>query len=54
MMKRTRLKSKEGTKLLENYGIILSKKDQVELHDSEYKILVINSEPAFFYYKEKY
>ena len=49
-MKRTRLKSKEVNKEL---GLTLSKKDQVELVEDEFKILFINNQPAFFYFKDK-
>ncbi len=52
-MKRTQLKSKEVSKELEQYTISISKKDQVELVEDQYKIILINKKPAFFYYHEK-
>lgn len=52
-MKRRPLKSKEVNKLLESYKIKLNKKDLVELIENEFKIILINKEPQFFYYKDK-
>jgi len=49
-MKRTRLKSKEANR---EFGLDLSKKDQVELVEDEFKILFINKQPAFFYFHDK-
>ena len=49
-MKRTRLKSKELNRTL---GLELSKKDQVELVEDEFKIYCINGIPSFFHYKDK-
>jgi len=52
-MKRTRLRSKDISKEVESYGIEISKKDQAELVEGQYKILLINKRPAFFYYQGK-
>jgi PUA domain protein len=55
-MRRTSLRSKELNKELENLGyqIEVSKKDLVELLDGEdYKIILVNKQPWFFYYGEK-
>lgn len=52
-MKRTPLRSKEMNKELEQYKIALSKKDQVELIEDNYKIIFINKKPSFFYFGEK-
>jgi PUA-domain protein len=49
-MKQTRLKAKDLNKEL---GLELSKKDQCILKEDAYKILYINNEPCFFYYKDK-
>jgi len=52
-MKRTQLRSKDISKELESYGVEISKKDQVELVENKYKIILINKKPAFFYYDGK-
>lgn len=52
-MKRTRLRSKDISKELEQYTISISKKDQVELVEDQYKIILINKKPSFFYYDNK-
>ncbi|MEK6899901.1 MAG: DUF1947 domain-containing protein, partial [Nanoarchaeota archaeon] len=52
-MKRTQLRSKDVSKELEDYKIEISKKDQVELIEDEYKIILINKKPAFFYYHDR-
>ncbi|MDP3698238.1 MAG: DUF1947 domain-containing protein [Nanoarchaeota archaeon] len=52
-MKRIRLRSKDINKEVEKYTIEISKKDQVELLEDKYKIILINKKPAFFYYDEK-
>lgn len=51
-MKRTQLRSKETNQLLERYNLNLSKKDQVELIEDEIRIILINKQPAFFYYQD--
>ena len=48
-MKRTQLRSKDLNKKLEAYNLEISKKDQVELVEDKYKIILINKKPAFFY-----
>ena len=52
-MKRTQLRSKDLNKELERYKIEISKKDQVELVEDKYKIILINKNPSFFYYQDK-
>ena len=52
-MKRTQLRSKDISKELEHFKIEISKKDQVELVEDEYKIILINKKPAFFYHQDK-
>ena len=53
-MKRTQLRSKDVEAELQPYGVLLSKKDQVEvIKDDGRKLLLINHQPAFFYYKTK-
>src|SRR3989344_2311858 len=52
-MKRTQLRSKDISKEVERYGIEISKKDQAELVEDKYKIILINKKPAFFYYDGK-
>ena len=52
-MKKTRLRSKDVNKELTAYNISLSKKDQVDLLEDIYKIILINQEPSFFYYNDK-
>ncbi|MFH0700833.1 MAG: DUF1947 domain-containing protein [Candidatus Woesearchaeota archaeon] len=55
-MKRTSLRSKELNKELEvlGYPIEVSKKDLVELVDDEnYKLILVNKQPWFFYYGER-
>ena len=51
-MKKTRLKSKEANKILSIYVLALTKKDQVELLENEFKVIIINQAPAFFYYQD--
>ena len=53
-MKKTRLKSKETNKILSIYDLALTKKDQVELLEGEFKIIAINKIPAFFYTQEQW
>jgi len=52
-MKRTQLRSKNISKEVESYGIEISKKDQAELVEDQYKIILINKKPSFFYYQEQ-
>lgn len=52
-MKRTQLRSKDISKEVEPYNLTISKKDQVELVEDTYKIILLNKKPAFFYYQEK-
>ena len=52
-MKRTPLRSKEINKELEQYNITLSKKDQVELIEDQYKVILINKKPSFFYFDKQ-
>ena len=46
-MKRTQLRNKEAEKILEEYKIEISKKDQVEIIEDKYKIILINRKPTF-------
>ena len=52
-MKRTQLRSKEAEEMLEKYKVEISKKDQVEIVEDKYKVILINRKPAFFYYDGK-
>ena len=52
-MKRTHLRSKDLNIELAHYNLDLSKKDQVELVENKFKILLINHQPAFFYTENK-
>jgi len=55
-MRRTSLRSKELNKELEVLGYLveISKKDLVELLDEEnFKLILVNKQPWFFYYGEK-
>ena len=52
-MKRTRLRSKDLNQELEIYKVEISKKDQAELVEDKFKIILVNKKPAFFYYQEK-
>jgi len=55
-MRTTSLRSKELNKELEvlGYAIEVSKKDLVELLDEEnFKLILVNKQPWFFYYGEK-
>ena len=53
-MKRTRLKSKEVTRELADFSIILSKKDQVEKCDTgDVEFIAVNKVPSFFYHDGK-
>ncbi len=52
-MKRTQLRNKEAETILEEYKIEISKKDQVEIIEDKYKIILINRKPAFFYCDNK-
>ena len=52
-MKRTQLRSKDLNKELEAYKVEISKKDQAELVEDKFKIILVNKKPAFFYYQEK-
>ncbi|MEK6905530.1 MAG: RNA-binding protein [Nanoarchaeota archaeon] len=49
-MKRTQLRSKDLSKELGDYTLEISKKDQVELIEDKYKIILLNKKPSFFYY----
>ncbi|MBS3139855.1 RNA-binding protein [Candidatus Woesearchaeota archaeon] len=53
LMKRTQLRSKDVNKLLKKYNLNFSKKDQVELIEDEFKIILINKLPSFFYYNNQ-
>lgn len=50
-MKRIPLRSKDLSKLVENYKFEVSKKDFVEIIDD--KIIIINKISSFFYYEDK-
>ncbi len=52
-MKRTQLRSKDISKEVELYKVDISKKDQVELIEDQYKIILLNKKPAFFYFENK-
>ena len=51
-MRRTRVKAKEINKLLAKYSVDLSKKDSVEVVEGDFKVIVINGTPSFFYLKD--
>ena len=54
-MKRLQLRSKDASSELEQYQFEISKKDQVELfEDDSHKLLLINKEPAFFWYVQQW
>ncbi len=52
-MKRIQLRSKEVNSWIEAYEVEISKKDQAELLEGEFKVILVNKVPAFFYYNEK-
>lgn len=53
-MKRKQLKSKDLNRKLERYNLNLSKKDSVELIETEkFKLILVNKEPVFFYHEGK-
>jgi len=49
-MKRTRMKSKDVNRLVT--GISFSKKDQCEMVEDEFKVIVINKQVKFFYHND--
>ncbi len=51
-MKRTQLRSKDVSQILEYFKLKVSKKDTVELVEDNVKLILLNHEPAFFYYSE--
>src|SRR3989338_9415160 len=54
-MKRLQLRSKDASSELKKYQFEISKKDQVELcEDVTHRLLLINKEPAFFWYGEQW
>ncbi len=54
-MKRLQLRSKDASLQLEKYNFDVSKKDQVELfEDDHHKLLLLNKEPAFFWYAQQW
>lgn len=53
-MKRTRVKSKEISKLVERYGVTYSKKDSCEIvENNDMKYIVVNGMAVFFYYEDE-
>jgi len=52
-MKRTQLRSKDVSKQLELFKVEVTKRDQVELIEDQYKIILLNKKPSFFYYHDK-
>jgi PUA-domain protein len=52
-VKRTQVKSKDINEELIYYHLGLNKKDCVEIVENGMKVLLINKQPAFFYYKNK-
>ncbi|MFA6460977.1 MAG: DUF1947 domain-containing protein [Candidatus Woesearchaeota archaeon] len=55
-MKRVSLRSKEFSKELEQngYSVDVSKKDLIELVETDvYKLVLVNKQPSFFYYNDK-
>ncbi len=53
-MKRLQLRSKEVQDQVEQYNIIITKKDNVELlEDEQLKLILLNKEISFFYHQEK-
>jgi len=54
-MKRLQLRSKDVSHELERYNFEISKKDQVELLENNgLKLLLINKEPAFFWFEQQW
>ena len=53
-MKKTRLKSKEVSRILSTYELPLTKKNQVELLEDQFKVIIINKIPAFFHYQNQW
>lgn len=53
-MKKTNLRSKDAGQELSSYNLVLTKKDIVELVESDPKILLINHQPSFFIYSDKW
>ena len=53
-MTRTRLRSKEAEKELQQYKIKLDKKDIIEVLEEKHKILTLNKQPAFFFYQNQW
>jgi len=51
-MKQKPVKSKVVGKLLERYGIEVSKKDTCVICESDIKYLMINNKISFFYYED--
>ena len=50
-MRRTQLRTKELNQQISQYDLEFSKKDQVELVETENnKLILINKQPSFFYY----
>lgn len=50
-MKRTQLRTKKLNEQISQYHLEYSKKDQVELVETEnHKLILINKQPSFFYY----
>lgn len=55
-MKRTQLRSKDVSQILECFGLEISKKDTVELVEDDsnnLKLILLNRELAFFYHDER-
>src|SRR3990167_525562 len=52
-MKRTQLRSKDISKEVEHFNLEITKKDQVELIEDQYKIILLNKKAAFFYFENK-
>ncbi len=52
-MKRVQIRSKDISRELEHFKVDVSKKDQVELVEDQYKIILINKKPSFFYYQDR-
>ena len=50
-MTRTRLRSKDTEKELQQYGVKFNKNDILEIVEEKHKILFINKQPSFFRYQ---
>ncbi len=53
-MKRTQLRSKEVNKLLQQFKVNFSKKNQIVIiQNNSLKLILVDKQPSFFYYQDK-